>query len=558
MARTKTPHKSYSLFLNSHIKKVKIRDAPYKRMPQYLSFIMMETIDLIELLERCKKGDKEALGLLYTTYSRRMMRVICHYVPDLDTAQDILHDGFLIIFSRINQLRNAEKLEYWMGTIMKNLALRYLQEQDFVQLLTEDYDTPDIPDFEESITIEELEIMINRLPVGYQKVFRLAVLENKTHKEIAKLLGISAQTSGSQLFHARVMLRKMIVKYKIERSMAVLAIIIAIGIFLRNQNIHKTHQATTINESTQLRPEKNKDIKNKAGQNEESIKPIAPQSSIKFALLSEISVEKEDSLNLSTKAENLITETKIDNGADADTAKYDIRSNPNDMESFAHAHHSNDLPITKRNNRNFSLSVGGSVIGALNTENSYLKPSDNPIWAGSNDKVVEESEHDLPITFSLNISKTLFNHWSIESGLQYTLLRTKRTQTTVSDEHSTSVNRQNIKAHYLGVPLKLRFKILSFDKFSLSSGIGGMVEFPLRGKVNERIDDREMQENNYSLPMQWSVYGGIGIEYHFTPNIGLYAEPSINYYFQSESSYPTIRQDKPFEFSLPVGLRFTW
>lgn len=228
------------------------------------------------------------------------------------------------------------------------------------------------------------------------------------------------------------------------------------------------------------------------------------------------------------------------------------------MESFAHAYHSNDLSITKRSCRNLCLSVGGSVIGALNTENSYLKPSDNPIWAGSNDKVIEESEHNLPITFALNISKTLSNHWSIESGLQYTLLRTKRTKTTISDKHSVSVNRQNIKAHYLGVPLKLRFKILSFDKLSLSSGIGGMVEFPLRGKVNERIDDGEMQEHNYALPMQWSVYGGIGIEYHFTPNIGIYAEPSINYYFKSRSSYPTIRQDKPFEFSLPVGLRFTW
>lgn len=512
----------------------------------------------MDLLKRCKKGDKEALGLLYTTYSRRMMRVICHYIPDLNAAQDILHDGFLIIFSRINQLRDAEKLEYWMGTIMKNLALQYLKEQDFIQLLADDYDALDIPEFEDSITIEELEIMINRLPMGYRKVFKLAVLENKSHKEIAKLLGISEQTSGSQLFHARVMLRKMIVKYKNERGMAVLAIIIAIGIFLRNQNIHKTHQATTINESTQLRPEKNKDIKNKAGQNEESIKPIAPQSSIKSALLSEISVEKEDSLTLSTKAEKLITETKTDNGADADTAKCDISPNPNKMKSFAHTYHSNDLSITKRSYRNFSLSVGGSVIGALNTENSYLKSSDNPIWTGSNDKIIEESEHDLPITFALNISKTLSNHWSIESGIQYTLLRTKRTQTTISDEHSASVNRQNIKAHYLGVPLKLRFKILSFDKFSLSSGIGGMVEFPLRGKVNERIDDGEMQEHNYSLPMQWSVYGGIGVEYHFTPNIGIYAEPSINYYFKSKSSYPTIRQDKPFEFSLPVGLRFTW
>lgn len=515
----------------------------------------MKTINLIELLKRCKKGDKEALGLLYTTYSRRMMRVICYYIPDLDAAQDILHDGFLIIFSRINQLRDAEKLEYWMGTIMKNLALQYLKEQDFIQLLPEEYDTPDIPDFKESITIEEMEIMINRLPVGYQKVFRLAVLENKTHKEIAKLLGISAQTSGSQLFHARIMLRKMIVKYKIEKVMAILAIIIIAMIFQHNQNDHKV---LTISEPTKLRTEKNKDIENKVEQNEESIKQIALQSSMNTALLSKICVEKEDSLNLSIKAENLLAETKTDNGADADTAKQDIYSNPNKMESSVRAHHSNDLPMTKRNNRNFSLSVGGTVIGALNTENSYLKPSDNPIWAGSHDKVIEESEHDLPITFALNISKTLSNHWSIESGLQYTLLRTKRTQTTISDEHSVSVNRQNIKVHYLGVPLKLRFKILSIDQFSLSSGIGGMVEFPLRGKVNERINDGEMQEHNYSLPMQWSVYGGIGIEYHFTPNIGIYAEPSVNYYFKSRSNYPTIRQDKPFEFSLPVGLRYTW
>lgn len=512
----------------------------------------------MELLERCKKGDKEALGLLYTTYSRRMMCVICHYIPDLNAAQDILHDGFLIIFSRINQLRDAEKLEYWMGTIMKNLALQYLKEQDFIQLLSEEYDTPDTPDFEESITIEEMEIMINRLPMGYRKVFKLAVLENKSHKEIAKLLGISEQTSGSQLFHARVMLRKMIVKYKIEKGMAVLAIIIAIGIFLRNQNIHKTQKTTTVNESTQLRTGKNKDIENKVEQNEKSIKQITPQSCMSSALFSEFCVEKEDSLNLSIKTENLIAETKTDNGANADTAKHDIRPNPNKMEYFAHAYHSNDLSLTKRSYRNFCLSVGGSVIGALNTENSYLKPSDHPIWAGSNDKVIEESEHDMPITFALNISKTLSNHWSIESGLQYTLLRTKRTQTTISDEHSVSVNRQNIKAHYLGVPLKLRFKILSFDKFSLSSGTGGMMEFPVRGKVNERKDDGEMKEHNYALPMQWSVYGGIGIEYHFMPNIGIYAEPSINYYFKSRSGYPTIRQDKPFEFSLPVGLRFTW
>ena len=62
---------------------------------------------------------------------------------------------------------------------MKNLSLQYLKETDFIRLLTDDFDTPDIPDFEESISMEELETMINRLPIGYRKVFKLAVLEHK-------------------------------------------------------------------------------------------------------------------------------------------------------------------------------------------------------------------------------------------------------------------------------------------------------------------------------------------------------------------------------------------
>lgn len=520
----------------------------------------MKTINLIELLEQCKKGDKAALGLLYTTYSRRMMRIVCHYISDLNAAQDILHDGFLIIFSRIHQLRDAEKLEYWMGTIMKNLALQYLKEQDFIQLLAEDYDTPDTPDFEESITIEELEIMINRLPIGYRKVFKLAVLENKTHKEIAKLLGISEQTSGSQLFHARAMLRKMIMEYKIEMGMTLLAIIITIGIFLRNQNDHKTPQAITTSESSGFRSKNSIDMESEVEKNKKSIEQIVSQNGINSTICSSINtVEKKDSLCRPIKTECLISETETDRELSVDTVGHDVRLKTDKTESLTYTHHhTHDLSTIQKNDKNFSISVGGSVIGALNTENSYLKPSDNPILTGANDKIIEESEHDLPITFALNISKTLSNHLSIESGLQYTLLRTKRTQTTISDEHSVSVNRQHIKAHYLGVPLKLRFKILSFDKFSLSSGIGGMVELPLRGKVNERIDDGKIQEHNYSLPMQWSVCGGIGFEYHLTPSIGIYAEPSVNYYFKSKSNYPTIRQDKPFEFSFPVGLRFTW
>ena len=59
-------------------------------------------------------------------------------------------------------------------------------------------------------------------------------------------------------------------------------------------------------------------------------------------------------------------------------------------------------------------------------------------------------------------------------------------------------------------------------------------------------------------PVQWSVEGGLGIQYHFTPSFSIYAEPSFRYYFNTGSDIRTIRQDKPFEFTLPVGLRFTW
>ncbi len=150
-----------------------------------------DTTDKTALIERCKNGDREAFGSLYSTYAQRMMRVVCHYVDDWQAAQDILHDGFLIIFSSIRKLRNADSLEYWMGTIMKNLALRYLRESDITCLLDDDFEDMDIPEFEQSITMEQLEVMINRLPLGYRSVFRLAVLEHKSHKEIAKILGIS-------------------------------------------------------------------------------------------------------------------------------------------------------------------------------------------------------------------------------------------------------------------------------------------------------------------------------------------------------------------------------
>ncbi|MDE6772904.1 MAG: hypothetical protein K2J49_09905, partial [Muribaculaceae bacterium] len=61
-----------------------------------------------------------------------------------------------------------------------------------------------------------------------------------------------------------------------------------------------------------------------------------------------------------------------------------------------------------------------------------------------------------------------------------------------------------------------------------------------------------------NAPLQWSVEGGIGLQYHFSPSFSIYAEPSFEYFFNPGSDIKTIRQEKPFDFTIPIGLRLTW
>ena len=74
-------------------------------------------MDRTDFVDLCKKGDEQALNSLYNTYSGKMMKICLRYVPDRQIAQDLLHDGFIVIFSSIGSLRNPERLESWMGVI---------------------------------------------------------------------------------------------------------------------------------------------------------------------------------------------------------------------------------------------------------------------------------------------------------------------------------------------------------------------------------------------------------------------------------------------------------
>lgn len=205
-------------------------------------------IDNHTLVEECKKGDKEALNLFYLRYAPRMLSVIRRYVNDGKDAEDILHDGFIVAFTRLNSLRDADKVDYWLATIMKNLSLQFLQAQDVAEMLHEVPDVEDTPQIDEIIDLPTLESLIKKLPPGYQKVFRLAVLENKTHKEIAKLLGIAPNSSSSQLFHAKLMMRKLITDYKKQTGMLCLLLLgVTAGmVYWRHNNVSNPLQEAII------------------------------------------------------------------------------------------------------------------------------------------------------------------------------------------------------------------------------------------------------------------------------------------------------------------------
>ncbi|BEG98260.1 RNA polymerase sigma factor [Bacteroides sedimenti] len=177
--------------------------------------------DEFELVKGCRAGNNEARKGLYTLYSKRLLAVCYRYTGDMDVAHDILHDGFIKIFKSISKFdyRGNGSLGLWMGRIMANLSLDYLQRKKKMQeLIVQEEELPDVIDLPEKelyegISDEQLMLFVTELPAGYRTVFNLYVFEEKTHKEIAAMLSINEHSSTSQLYRAKCMLAKRIKEY---------------------------------------------------------------------------------------------------------------------------------------------------------------------------------------------------------------------------------------------------------------------------------------------------------------------------------------------------------
>jgi RNA polymerase sigma-70 factor (ECF subfamily) len=164
-----------------------------------------------ELITGCRKRERNAQKAVYDTYSSKMYGLCYRYLKDAMEAEDVLIVAFTRIFERIDQFKGEGSFEGWIRRIVVNEALTCLRKRRTMHLETEleeaDYQL-DYRNLEDHLDVEDLMQLINALPTGYRIVFNMYAIDGYSHKEIADSLGISENTSKSQLSRARTYLQK--------------------------------------------------------------------------------------------------------------------------------------------------------------------------------------------------------------------------------------------------------------------------------------------------------------------------------------------------------------
>ena len=159
-----------------------------------------------ELIRGCLRGSAQCQRLLYEQFAGKMYAVCLRYARSSSDAADILQEGFVKVFTKLDQFQFQGSFEGWVRRIMVNTALRTYQRQRFdfelsgLEVLPE---SPVEPDALATLSEAELLNLISRLPDGYRAVFNMVAIEGFSHAEVADMLGIQESTSRSQRTKAR-------------------------------------------------------------------------------------------------------------------------------------------------------------------------------------------------------------------------------------------------------------------------------------------------------------------------------------------------------------------
>ena len=558
-------------------------------------------MEITRLIERCRQGDADALGELYKAYAQRMRGVCRRYVSDEQTISDVLHDSFVIIFTSFDKLRDDRKAEAWMMSITRNVASKYkdhLAMMTFVQLEdAEQLQAPEVENEVRGVPLEDVMQLVDRLPEGYGQVFRLSVFEGMSHKEIADMLGIEPHSSSSQLARAKKMLRKMMQQYWVA---GLLLLLVPVTFFLlRKGDTAVKDEKPVVAKQKDTPKESQKDSRTEQKQEPVIVHlPVHRTTVIAPDTLQSVIAQALDPVTSDTLSNIILQEQTIPDTIATDTTKairkveiphYDITDlrhdkskNRNDWH-LALAYAGNPQRDMSRTDNYMTMpTLSGSMtrstklynwddymgyvmanapmmdsVSASNMRHVAIINSNHP-----QDPLTETKRHERPLTLQLSLSRQLNSHWSLATGLSYTRMKS----TFESGNENTIIHRTQ-RLHYLGIPLKLGYRVVGGNRWNLYTTGGVQLDIPVSARLTTQyiyggsyapIGNSPDIDATISAPWQWSVGVGIGAQYQIVPHLNVYLEPSLNYFIPTSTDVESYRTEHPFDLSLPFGIRFTW
>lgn len=221
-----------------------------------------------------------------------------------------------------------------------------------------------------------------------------------------------------------------------------------------------------------------------------------------------------------------------------------------------------------RHDNGFSIGISSSGAFAVDLNKGYLDDmyvASDAVWddspqlgmlvGGDNRNVITDYEHHQPVRMGLSVKYAINNRLSLGSGVTYAILNSDIKHRTAS----RFVSGQQ-RLHYVGIPLDISYRILSWKRLSLYGSAGVLGEKCVSGKIvsDYWTDDNSttrVTERTDALPFQISINASAGIQFDIIRQLGVYVEPGISYYFNDGTAVDNIYKDKPLNFNINVGLR---
>ena len=500
---------------------------------------------------------------------------------DSELARDVVHDGFIIVFSRLDSLRRTDRLYGWMARIMANLALKQVADATRRRRAEAavavgqggDSTAADVP-------LDVLLAMVDRLPRAYGLVFRLAMLDGLGHDEISRLVGIKPKSSASNLARARAMLRLMVDRWRREAGLAVVALLAVVSALLHRDTArrpagfagvrvarHSGAVASQLPGGCGARVGQGAPCRGAGGRHSRSPQPSAQVVAVGLRPLAPAPIA----------AAVVPVEAP---------GQLEPRSVQPPQPAVGHA-----AP------RRTALSLGGSAAAmatrllasaaGMGTEAGIGSATRDALstWEGLNHfvtytppegmdplerealmrismmnsgTIITRRTYSRPVAVGLAASWQLSGRWAFETGLRLTLMRS---EAVTGSSDTTNITRRD-KALYIGVPLNATYTIAGSGPLRFYATAGVAVDMPVwhTSAVDYNIDNR-LFFTRHDAPgrpaVQLSVGAGVGVGYEIAPRVELFFAPRATFYLPSGGT-PTLWQQQRLQLSWPVGIRLKY